>query len=858
MAFTVIKSQDVCTDLLSMYTFNNTFTNQYNADPFNGPNTFAGGMYLLTANNVTRTATVAALPVGNSHRTIAMRVQPTGNSSGTPTIFKYGSNANSQMFGAYYSVSTGTLTFQGFGNDFNVPNFNVAQGTWFNLVLTYDGSDLRIYVNGVLKLQTAVALNTGTAIPFTLGGNGTIYHDNLRIYHRALSAADVAQLDTDMDFDCSVTPDICTGLVTSYSFDQTLANESGTEAFSGTGGVASDAVAGESLGTTTSSANISNLPTGNSARTISCWFNRGSGSGDAIIFSYGTANNGEKFGAYVNLANGNLTFQGFGFGYDELINNTQVPSYTWHHIAVAYTGTMVKVYYDGILREQFARNLTTGSGQPFTLGNGSNISYDDLKIFDRALSSDDVFELYNKPQYVCNIASSGACQDIRTTYSFNNTTSSQNNSEDFVPTTGGAPTFSPGIADSAMNCVSYTSYTTSISTLPLGNSARTVSLWIQPTSIAGINPNIFNYGGNGNGNKFGLYLASGGALHFRGNGTFDEPINNASLPFAIWYHLALVYTGNYVQVYLDGVLKESFQRDLNTTANNMLFTLGGFGGLVDDLRIYNRALSEDDVAAIYAAPETTCTIIPPLMPTASVNSIVCEGATINFTASITGTATPTYSWSGPNGFTSNIQNPSITNANSAHVGTYILTVDNGGNIETAATQVLNVMPPPAIGAYSSQPNILCFGQTATLTAYGADTYTWNPGGNGSSIVVSPTVTTTYSLTGVSEYGCEANTVLTQSVSVCTGINNLSANENLMLQIYPNPANDVITINYDGLKETNSSIEIINTVGQTLIKQDVANETSQNISVSNLTSGIYFVQIKQNGKSIATKKLVINK
>jgi hypothetical protein len=78
------------------------------------------------------------------------------------------------------------------------------------------------------------------------------------------------------------------------------------------------------------------------------------------------------------------------------------------------------------------------------------------------------------------------------------------------------------------------------------------------------------------------------------------------------------------------------------------------------------------------------------------------------------------------------------------------------------------------------------------------------------------------------------------------------------KIYPNPANDVMTINYDGLTETNASIEITNAVGQIILKQDVANETLKNITVSNLSNGIYFVQLKQNGKSIATKKLVINK
>lgn len=857
--FTTIKSQDVCTDLVSMYTFNNTMANQYNADPFNGTANFAGGIYLLTPNTTTRTAVVGALPIGNSHRTIAMRVQASGNSSGAPTIFKYGSGVNGQMFGAFYTVSTGTLTFQGFGtgNDINVPNFSVVQGTWFNLVMTYDGSNVSVYINGVLKTQTLLALNTGTAIPFTIGGNGTIYHDNLRIYSRALSAADVTQLNTDMDFNCnSAGGDICTGLVTSYSFDRTNANAIGTESFSGAT-TYTTAVAGECASATTLSANISNLPIGGSARTISCWFKRNGNVGNASIFSYGTNNSGEMFGAYVNLANGNLVFQGFGAGQDEIINNTGILMNTWQLITVVYTGMHVKVYVDGSLKEQFARNLTTGTALPFTLANGIVNAFDDLKIFDRALSSADVYDLYTKPQYVCNIATAGVCQNIRTTYPFNTTSANQNNAETFLEITGATLTYTTGIANNAMNCVAGTTYTTTISSLPLGNSARTISLWIKP-NYSSTPVNIFNYGGSASGNKFGLYYsAATGTLTFQGSGINDKAINNTYLFPNTWYNLTVTYTGTFVQVYVNGVCKETFQRTLNTTANSMLFTLAQFGGLVDDLRIYNRALSDNDVADIYAAPETTCTIVPSLMPTASVNGTVCAGATINFTASITGTATPTYSWNGPNTYTSNVQNPSITNASSVHVGTYTLTVNNGGNIETTTTQVSSVVNL-SITAVSTQTNILCVGETATLTANGASTYTWNPGGNGTTIVVTPTITSTYSVTGVDVNGCEANTVLTQSVSICTSINNISSNQNLMLQIYPNPANDFITINFDGLTETNSSIEITNTVGQIIMKQYVTNETLKNINVSNLSNGIYFVQLKQNGKSIATKKLVINK
>jgi hypothetical protein len=64
-----------------------------------------------------------------------------------------------------------------------------------------------------------------------------------------------------------------------------------------------------------------------------------------------------------------------------------------------------------------------------------------------------------------------------------------------------------------------------------------------------------------------------------------------------------------------------------------------------------------------------------------------------------------------------------------------------------STDSINVALPNVPIIASSNPNNLCGGTTATLTATGANSYTWNPGGTGSVIVVSPTVTTTYTLNG---------------------------------------------------------------------------------------------------------------
>ncbi|MCS7154024.1 MAG: hypothetical protein NZ989_08800 [Bacteroidia bacterium] len=66
----------------------------------------------------------------------------------------------------------------------------------------------------------------------------------------------------------------------------------------------------------------------------------------------------------------------------------------------------------------------------------------------------------------------------------------------------------------------------------------------------------------------------------------------------------------------------------------------------------------------------------PSPPTASSNSPVCAGQTIYLLASNVPGAT--YAWSGPNGFYSTAQNPTIPNATTAHAGTYCVRVNVAG------------------------------------------------------------------------------------------------------------------------------------------------------------------------------------
>ena len=135
--------------------------------------------------------------------------------------------------------------------------------------------------------------------------------------------------------------------------------------------------------------------------------------------------------------------------------------------------------------------------------------------------------------------------------------------------------------------------------------------------------------------------------------------------------------------------------------------------------------------------------------TATSNSPVCSGTTIQLNTPAQGT----YSWTGPNGFTSNLQNPSIPNATAANAGTYTVIVDLGGCIGTASTNVV-INPSPTVSVSTAT---ICSGQSATINATVTPvlpgTYSWNTGAAGASLTASPNATTLYTVTFTATGGC---------------------------------------------------------------------------------------------------------
>lgn len=156
--------------------------------------------------------------------------------------------------------------------------------------------------------------------------------------------------------------------------------------------------------------------------------------------------------------------------------------------------------------------------------------------------------------------------------------------------------------------------------------------------------------------------------------------------------------------------------------------------------------------SLYSAPDVKIT------PTALA---VCEQSPITLTAS----GASTYSWTGPNGFTSTSANPTVTASASMtqHAGVYTVTGVSGDNCSAIATVNVMVNPKPMVTA-TTVVAVNCSGVPLTLSATTDGTspsYSWTGPNSFTSTAASPVVSATataamsgtYTVTVTDSKGC---------------------------------------------------------------------------------------------------------
>ena len=165
----------------------------------------------------------------------------------------------------------------------------------------------------------------------------------------------------------------------------------------------------------------------------------------------------------------------------------------------------------------------------------------------------------------------------------------------------------------------------------------------------------------------------------------------------------------------------------------------------------------------YTAP-ASCTSCP---VTAGNNGPLCPGQTLNLTA--TTIAGATYSWTGPAGFTSTLQNPTITNVTPAMAGNYVVTLSTiAPPCSSSSTTTLVINPKPII--FTSGDESIYIGSTTEIYATGGTGYSWNPPtslscSNCDSTFANPSQTTVYCVTVTNATGCIDSACVTVNIQL---------------------------------------------------------------------------------------------
>ncbi len=153
-------------------------------------------------------------------------------------------------------------------------------------------------------------------------------------------------------------------------------------------------------------------------------------------------------------------------------------------------------------------------------------------------------------------------------------------------------------------------------------------------------------------------------------------------------------------------------------------------------------------------------------------------------------------------------------------------------------------------------SVMCAGETTSLTAFGSSNYQWlnPPFPSGPSIVISPTITTTYTVRTTDGNGCRYDEAFTTTVNACQGLSDNALNGN-GFNIFPNPSSGMFQVSIEG--SNSGALFVYDQLGK-LVHQNQLEPGSNTISLD-VPPGIYICRLQQNNdKQFQSLKLIISR
>lgn len=332
-----------------------------------------------------------------------------------------------------------------------------------------------------------------------------------------------------------------------------------------------------------------------------------------------------------------------------------------------------------------------------------------------------------------------------------------------------------------------------------------------------------------------------------GSGVFFGLVSQYQIPLNNWIHIICTYQANTCSLYIDGVLY------LETTTNNFYddvncpLTFGNSGnfqaylGNLDDIGIWNRALTEQEVELLYNG----CSVSP--------TAIVGEDAPLNFsTANYFCNDNPgsIFTWEVSNGIISSGQgtNSIVVLWGNEGAGTVSVVETNAEGCDgpTASFNV-NVQCSSNISSITGNLSPVVLTSTSYTVNGPADSeYQWTvtngviTSGQGTSsvnVIWAAEGEGTLTVIETTNTGCESPVLTITTNAVITYV---LEEKQSVLSIYPNPVNDQLTI-FSQQNLLGQNYQLFDAFGR-VVMQGVINNSSTTLNTQALSAGVYFLVI----------------
>ena len=240
--------------------------------------------------------------------------------------------------------------------------------------------------------------------------------------------------------------------------------------------------------------------------------------------------------------------------------------------------------------------------------------------------------------------------------------------------------------------------------------------------------------------------------------------------------------------------------------------------------------------------DTVTLVAPPTVTISVSNDTICRGTSTTLTAS----GASTYTWYPLGTSGSSITVSPANNTNYSVIGSV-------GSCTGNSSQFVTVLAP-SFTAAAVGSNSICKGDTAVLSVTGTNTYIWMPGGlTGNTVSVAPLTTKTYTVTGTDLMGCTATQTVIIYVNNCLSVDEINSED--VFLIYPNPTDNLVTLELRGLKSVDYEFEMYDALGQLVFNKKIRPEYSgflMNMDLKYFSQGVYFIRLRGNGEQVVRK------